>query len=380
MRILHIAGVRYSKQLKRSIAGGISNSVPRLAEAQINKTNSVGIISIKRSDNPLSKKIYWDCVADKSFTDLMLNDPFEKVINEFGLPDIIHTHDIYEIKILPFIYHAAKHNIKIYTSPRGNLSPIALSRKKLKKILYLKYFFSFFEKKIHAFVALNSGEKRNISKKYKNKKIITISNGVENNEFFLEKFKNNYKLKQNSELIRIGFIGRYEVHIKGLDLLMEALINYQNQTENNLIKLILIGDHSKKTNSEKYFEEIEKRLKYKQNYALKNPLFNEEKFDQLSGFDIFIHTSRTEGMPNAVLEAISMGIPCLVTPQTNMGKIIEDADCGWIIDPCIDDIKNFFLSIENMSKKELYEKGQNGIKYAKKYLEWEKVAAREFYE
>ena len=85
-------------------------------------------------------------------------------------------------------------------------------------------------------------------------------------------------------------------------------------------------------------------------------------------------------MPNAVLEAISMGIPCLVTPQTNMGKIIEDADCGWVIDSCIDEIENFFLSTENISKKELYKKGQNGIKYAKNYLEWEKVAIREFYE
>tara|TARA_B100001250_G_scaffold300104_1_gene261797 strand:+ start:31839 stop:32981 length:1143 start_codon:yes stop_codon:yes gene_type:complete len=380
MRILHIAGVRYSKQLKRSIAGGISNSVPKLAEAQLKRVNSVGIITIKKSDNPLSRKIYWESAADRSFIDLMLNDPFERVINEFGLPDIIHTHDIYEIKILPFIYHAAKHNIKIYSSPRGNLSPLALSRKKLKKILYLKYFFSFFEKKIHAFVALNSGEKRNISKRYKKKKIITISNGVENNDFFLKKFRDNYKLKQNSSKIKIGFIGRYEVHIKGLDLLMEGFINYQNQTDKNLIKLILIGDHSKKTRSEKYFEEIEKKINYKQNYALKSPHFNEEKFEQLSCFDIFVHTSRTEGMPNAVLEAISMGIPCLVTPQTNMGKIIKEANCGWVINPCTDDIMNFFLSIENVSKKELYEKGQNGIKYAKKYLEWERVAAREFYE
>ena len=72
-----------------------------------------------------------------SFLKLLFNDPFHQIEKEFGLPEILHTHDIYEIKQLVFIYHAIRKNIKIYISPRGTLSPVALSRNRVKKILYM---------------------------------------------------------------------------------------------------------------------------------------------------------------------------------------------------------------------------------------------------
>ena len=42
-------------------------------------------------------------------------------------------------------------------------------------------------------------------------------------------------------------------------------------------------------------------------------------------FDLFIHTFRFEGHPIAVLEALSYGIPCLLTPGTNMAGEVEAA-------------------------------------------------------
>ena len=379
MKILHIAAVSFIEDNNHVKATGLSNSVPKLAKAQT-KNNDVGIVTTQKSNNPFAGKLYWKSVFDKSFIDLLRNDPFQIINKEFGRPDILHTHDIYEFKALPFIYHALKNNIRVYISPRGTLSPVALSRNKIKKIIYINFLFNFFIKNITGFVALNQQEQKIIGNRYKNMKVITISNGCDNNEYYFEKYKKNYISKQKDKIINIGYLGRYEVYIKGLDLLINAFANYQSQTERVKIKLTLIGEHSTKTDSQGFFSDVEKKLKDKSMLIMKGPLYNEEKFDELSKFDIFIHPSRSEGMPNAVLEAISMGIPCLVTPQTNMGKIIENADCGWIIDPCIDHIKDFFFSIENMSKKELYEKGQNGIKYAKNYLEWERVAIREFYE
>jgi len=359
-------------------ATGLSNSVPKLAKAQ-SQRNIVGIITTQKSKNPFPNNIYWKSVFDNSLFNLFFNDPFLRIKEDFFLPDILHTHDIYELKALPFIYHALRNNIKVYISPRGTLSPIAISRNKLKKIIYINFVFNLIIRNITGFVALNSKERNVISDRYKKKNVITISNGCDNNEFYFKKYRKNYISKQNEKPINIGYLGRYEVHIKGLDLLMNAFNNYQKKSNQKKIKLIFIGEHSKKTNSEKYFSTIEKKLQDSSKFQLKGPLFNDEKFDQLSKFDIIVHPSRSEGMPNAVLEAISMGIPCMVTPETNMGEIIEEADCGWVIEPGIHDIEDFLLSVENVGKKELYKKGLNGLKYANKYLHWEKVAEREFY-
>lgn len=39
--------------------------------------------------------------------------------------------------------------------------------------------------------------------------------------------------------------------------------------------------------------------------------------------DLFIQTSRHEGMPMGLLEALSIGVPCLVTVGTSLGHIIK---------------------------------------------------------
>jgi len=373
LRILHIAAVRFSKRNNHSNAGGISNSVPNLAQGQSENNNSVGIISTKKSDNPLTNEIYWNSVSEISLIKLIFSDPFVSIKNDFGLPDIIHTHDVYEIKAMPFIYHALKRNIKVFISPRGNLSETALSRKRFKKAIFLNLVFSFFAKSIDGFVALNEGEKMIIKKRYKNNKVIMIGNGAEDNQRWVSKYKNNYIQKMDNNIVNIGYLGRYEIHIKGLDLLMEAYSEYQRRVKEVKIKLTLIGDHSQKTNSKKYFEDIESKLKDPSMFSINGPLFNEEKLEQISNFDIFIHPSRSEGMPNAVLEAMSMSIPTMVTPGTNMGEIIKDSNSGWLVNTDSQSILEFLLKVHEADKKDMMKKGENGMKYAQNQLNWKEI-------
>ena len=55
-----------------------------------------------------------------------------------------------------------------------------------------------------------------------------------------------------------------------------------------------------------------------------------EKEAELLSADVFIQTSRSEGMSMGILEALSYGVPCLVTRGTNLGEIIEQYDAGWV--------------------------------------------------
>jgi glycosyltransferase involved in cell wall biosynthesis len=56
--------------------------------------------------------------------------------------------------------------------------------------------------------------------------------------------------------------------------------------------------------------------------------FGIEKDDLILQMDIFVHPSRNEGLPASVLEASSMGIPCIVSLATNVASYITQYNAG----------------------------------------------------
>src|SRR5205823_5827479 len=98
-----------------------------------------------------------------------------------------------------------------------------------------------------------------------------------------------------------------------------------------------------------------------------------EKERAFDSFDIFVHTSRYEGMPGAVLEAMARGIPCLVTPGTNMKKTIVDCKGGWTCDLSVEAIAEALLSIAR-NPEEILHKGASAKQYALDHLLWSKIA------
>ena len=56
---------------------------------------------------------------------------------------------------------------------------------------------------------------------------------------------------------------------------------------------------------------------------IKDEVYGEDKEKVILESDFFILTSRFEGHPMALIEALSYGLPCLVTKGSNMSKEIE---------------------------------------------------------
>jgi glycosyltransferase involved in cell wall biosynthesis len=65
-------------------------------------------------------------------------------------------------------------------------------------------------------------------------------------------------------------------------------------------------------------------------------LFTGERHDVaplLGAMDIFALTSKTEGLPNAVMEAMASRLPVVATDVGGTGEVVEDGVSGFLIAP-----------------------------------------------
>ena len=102
-------------------------------------------------------------------------------------------------------------------------------------------------------------------------------------------------------------------------------------------------------------------------------VYGPEKKQLILDSDVFLMPSRFEGHPMALVEALSYGVPCLVTPGSNMMDEIQEKNAGWTSECSINGIANA-LTEAIMSPTDVYmTKGQNARELAGRY-EWVKLA------
>ena len=76
-----------------------------------------------------------------------------------------------------------------------------------------------------------------------------------------------------------------------------------------------------------------------------------------------------------ILEALSYGVPCIVTQGTNLREIIEESDAGWGANNTSESIGlaiTRFIDSENV----LQEKSRNAVQLIKSEYEWSVVAQK----
>lgn len=378
MKILHIGPV-YSER-----ASGPSVSILGLAEGQISLGCEVALLSsqpTKLSPKNIPNKLLLLPIPKKQHLNPWeISNTWIKIIMEkFGKPDIINIHDTF----IPFQTALAnlfkKESWTYIITPRGGLSSLALNIKFFKKKLGRLFFFNRFVKNCEAIHALCANEAKNIQTLYPDKKIFITPNGVTDKLLILSDETEPTKLgnfRKNSDLI-IGFIGRIDVYHKGIDLLLSALRLLENKPNLN-IKLLMVGPFHT-THDEKQVKSLINSLKFPERVKVIGPSFGQDKWKLLKACDVFVHTSRFEGMPMAVLEAMAFEKPCLVTPGSNMQDIISTCNGGWLCEESVKSISNTIIQIDKIGKKEILIRGLNAKKYAEENLTWP-IIARQYLE
>ena len=152
---------------------------------------------------------------------------------------------------------------------------------------------------------------------------------------------------------------------KGLDYLLEGFNLYVKKYNGTNHKLIIVGPDEKNhlKNLKKYVEDNNI-----QDYVVfKDRVRGKEKDLLLRKTDIFIHTSRWEGMPISLLEALSYGIPLIVSKETNIGDYIIKYNAGVVTEL---DKNSIAQAIESILDSDIKILSENAINLAESEFDW----------
>ena len=173
-------------------------------------------------------------------------------------------------------------------SERANLS----YRNRLRKLLSI-----FSVKNSDGLIFQTNRAKTKYEKWIVDKDTIVIGNPVGEHAI------NQSKISSKKENIIIA-VGRLEVQ-KGFDILIKSFKEVIKKYPN--YKLIIFGEGSERVNLEKMVKDLELENN------VKLPGIEKNVVSYIAKSKIFVLSSRYEGMPNVLLEAMAVGTPCIAT-------------------------------------------------------------------
>jgi len=245
----------------------------------------------------------------------------------------LHGFSLKNIPMIILVKLSGKKAIQKLTS-LGVDDPISISRQKWGriKLFWLSY--------VDAFISVSPGlMDKFMNSSLKNKKLFFIPNGVDTDRFIPLDILNKKSMKKQLGLDAgkkiVLFIGFFS-YDKCPDLLLKSWLMCRPRFKNQ-VQLLFIG-----ASRSKYFEisaDLVQRIKKEAEELEKE---GEVKFIEKTlniqayyqAADIFVLPSRREGLPNALMEAMSCGLACIATRLGGITDyLIDDGKDGLLFAP-----------------------------------------------
>jgi glycosyltransferase involved in cell wall biosynthesis len=284
-------------------------------------------------------------------------------------PEVIHSHGgLYYYLIAGYFYKIIHGTTLVYTfhtepSPDSQISP--LRRFFLQNLLTRCDCVTFVSKALKAKIEDLWGLRFS-------KYTITYAgvNSEEVSELSRENFLKTFKIDKNSTILLALGLTAMSYKAEGLKILIKAIREVRSKYPN----VILVA-----TREGRYIPELK-------DFAKKEGLEGavvftgdvENSYVPLAVCDIYTHISLGEGLPIALLEAMSLGKPIIATAVGGIPEAIEDGFNGFLVGPNENEIAEKICFL--IEQKDLADKlGKNARSTAQERFTWKSSAERFIY-
>ena len=181
-------------------------------------------------------------------------------------------------------------------------------------------------------------------------------------------------LKIERDTFLVGYIGRLHEK-KNIDSLIKEFKSLSAKIQKKLALLIL-GPGSKQYKN--YLKQLIGDIK---NIYLYDQVAHEQIDKFMYGLDLYALPSHSDNFGITIIEALSKGVPVLISDKVNIYKKIKDYNCGKVIQNKSNEIESgLYEIIKNKNKYRIMQK--NAISLIKSEYSWQKILPKynEMYE
>jgi glycosyltransferase involved in cell wall biosynthesis len=207
----------------------------------------------------------------------------------------------------------------------------------------------------------SKGVKREVQKRYPDKNVRNIPNGVSDALFDLVPEEKNFVL----------FLGRIDVYMKGLDILLGSFSLIRNRT------LVLKMAGSGKKGDVRKVKKMISDLKLEKDVEFLGRVSEENKRELLRTCLFLVMPSRFEGWGITAIEANAAGKPVLGTKIEGLSEAVNNGQTALLVEP--ENREELASSIDYLVENHELRKslGEQGRSWAKR-LSWKAVAEEQF--
>jgi poly(glycerol-phosphate) alpha-glucosyltransferase len=297
------------------LAGGIFESVKGLATAMIANGEDIIVLSGRDDWSELDRPTWAKSMPKLAMLSGVAADVSGHAVTKALLdakPDLVHVHGIWGVAARGTAAWMQQTNGHIVVSPHGMLDHWALRRSWWKKKLSQSIWEGSLLRRAHFIHALNPAEAEAIVAGGWGRPVVTIANGIT-----LPSLPAPVQRPHGKRSLL--FVGRLHPK-KGVAPLIEAWAATPSAIREGWILRIAGWDEVGLLAS---LQALAKKLMIEDDVEFIGPVFGEEKETIFRLASAFILPSFSEGMPLAVLEAWSYGLPVFMTAACNLPKGFE---------------------------------------------------------
>jgi glycosyltransferase involved in cell wall biosynthesis len=258
-------------------------------------------------------------VLDRGKVDFKCITELNRIVRDYDI-DIIHGHD-YKTDILAYVLGLCNPHVHLISTSHGWITNTL--KGSLYKWIHLRVL-----RRFKNLIAVSEATKSMMSASgITSKKIKVIYNGIDCNYWCFNGQKPTLKKEWNipDNAFVIGTVGRISDEKDYITFLKIA----KTVTDKiNNVYFVIVGEG--KQNERERLVEFADTLDIRDKIVFAG--YRSDLLEVYSTCDIFLMTSITEGLPNTMLEAMSMGVSIVSTNVGGIPELVEEGKTGFLFD------------------------------------------------